>query len=102
MVQGDTAMTDQDARADRLETEQLEREAFIERLKGPRGPSTYIPPPPSAAQIEAAASEFNRLERLKWPDRTLPGPRVDQLPSIEERKKQLAHERLREKLKGPM
>jgi hypothetical protein len=41
---------------------------FLEKLKGPRGPSTpYVAPPDTPEQVEQKLAELRRLEELKKP-----------------------------------
>jgi hypothetical protein len=91
----------QDAEADRLENQELERLAHIERQKGPRNPTRsqqyFRSAPLTPAQEQAAAAEQDRLERMRQPT-PLP-PRAAEPDFIETKRAERAKQRLHEKLK---
>jgi hypothetical protein len=101
------AMPNETEIADRLKTaknqlaqakaKQLAEQSRIERLKGPRGGKSYVPPPPSPQQIEADKAEVQRQEKLKQPTPLPPAPERD---LIQERQQHLIERERLEKLKG--
>jgi hypothetical protein len=87
-----TTLTDEDE-------QRLQREAFIERLKGPKGRGSYAPLPPTEEEIAWQEAQAKRQEAAKRP--TPPPPRTE-IDPIEQRRQQLRMERRAEFLKGPI
>jgi hypothetical protein len=77
----------------------IEREAYIEKLKGPKGHGSYVPLPPTAEETEWQMAQAKRQEAAKQPT---PLPPRSEIDPIEQRRQQLAMERHKEMLKGPI
>jgi hypothetical protein len=77
----------------------LQEQARIEKLKGPMGKGSYVPPPPTAEEVAWQEAQAKRQEAAKRP--TPPPPRTE-IDPIEQRRQQLAMERHKESLKGPI
>jgi hypothetical protein len=78
---------------------QLQREALIEKLKGPMGKGNYVQRPPTDEEIAWQEAQAKRQEAAKRP--TPPPPRTE-IDPIEHRRQQLKMERHKESLKGPI
>jgi hypothetical protein len=79
--------------------QQLQREAFIEKMKGPKGGGSYVPLPPTAEEVAWREAQRQRQEAAKQP--TPPPPRTE-VDFLEQRRQQLMMERHKELLKGPI
>jgi hypothetical protein len=75
----------------------LEREAFIEKLKGPKGGGNRAPPPPTAEEVAWREAQRQRQEAAKQP--TPQRPRVE-IDFIEQRRRQLIEQRRAERIKA--
>lgn len=85
-----TELNDEDER-------KLQREAFVENMKGPKGRGSYVPLPPTAEETAWREAQQARQEVAKRPPVLPPRTEID---FIEQRRQQLEIERRHERLKG--
>ena len=87
-----TALTEADE-------QKLQREAFIEKMKGPKGHGNYAPLPPTAEETAWREAQAKRQEMAKRPTPLPPRTEID---FLEQRRQQLIMEKRAELLKGPI
>jgi hypothetical protein len=83
---------------------QLQREAFIEKMKGPKGPGenhdihgNYVPLPPTAEEVAWREAQRQRQEAAK---RSTPLPPRAEVNFLEQRRQQLTEQRRAETIKA--
>jgi hypothetical protein len=74
----------------------IEREAFLEQMKGPKCGGNYVPLPPTAEEIAWREAQALRQERNK---QSLPRPGDRPPPTMEERKQALERQSFLERKK---
>jgi hypothetical protein len=86
------------------EEKQLQREAQIENLKGPKGPGenhdihgNYVPLPPAEAELKWREEQAKRQEAAK---RSTPPPPRAEIDFLEQRRRQLIEQRRAERIKA--
>jgi hypothetical protein len=85
-----TTLTDEDE-------QKLQREAFIEKMKGPKGRGSYVPLPPTEEEISWQQAQAKRQEAAKRP---APQPPRTEIDPLEQRRQQLMMERRQERIKA--